>query len=57
MISEPRRQKIAAAARKRVLQSHTAEQRAQKLEEYYREAAGTGLTVGKHRTARIEAVA
>jgi spore maturation protein CgeB len=56
-ISEPKRQKIAAAARTRVLQSHTAEQRALKLEEYYREVLGSTVTAGKHRMARIEAVA
>jgi spore maturation protein CgeB len=38
-VSEPKRQKIALSARKRVLQSHTAEQRAKTLEECYTEAA------------------
>jgi spore maturation protein CgeB len=56
-ISEPTRQKILTAARKRVLQGHTAEQRALKLEEYYREVAASGPTAAKHRIARIEAVA
>ena len=39
-LPEARRRSIAAAARKRVLEAHTADHRAIELEQYYREAIG-----------------
>jgi spore maturation protein CgeB len=56
-LPEPKRQKIAIAARKRVLQSHTAERRAYVLEEYYSEAIRSWRQAGKRQLATIGAVA
>jgi spore maturation protein CgeB len=56
-LSEPKRQKIALAARNRVLQNHTAEQRAHALEEYYSEALRSRRQVGKRQLETVEAVA
>ncbi|HKG96604.1 MAG TPA: glycosyltransferase, partial [Pyrinomonadaceae bacterium] len=54
---EPKRQKIALAARKRVLQSHTAERRAHALEEYYSEVFRSRRHGGNRLLATVEAVA
>ncbi|HVY59616.1 MAG TPA: glycosyltransferase [Xanthobacteraceae bacterium] len=51
-VPEARRLDLAAAARKRVLQNHTANHRAAQLEAYYQEVLDDGLS-----QARIEAVA
>jgi spore maturation protein CgeB len=56
-LPESERQKIAAAARSHVLESHTAEMRAQALEEYYAEVAPTRHTVRRRDISRIGAVA
>jgi hypothetical protein len=51
-LSEEKRRDIAAAARRRLLRSHTPQHRAQQLENYYREAL-TGRPV----KTRLEVVA
>jgi len=56
-LSESQRHRIATAARTHVLESHTAERRAQALEEYYSEVARTRDAAPKHGIGRIEAVA
>jgi hypothetical protein len=58
-LPEERRRAIAAAARKRLLTSHTPEHRAKQLEEYYREVVALGerraRTEGARRTMELQA--
>jgi spore maturation protein CgeB len=55
--SESKRQKLALTARKRVLQNHTAEQRAHALEEYYSETLRSRRQIGKWQLTTVDAVA
>jgi spore maturation protein CgeB len=50
-LPEDRRRSIAAAARKRVLANHTAEQRARQLEQYYEEVAARNLVRVRNRSS------
>jgi spore maturation protein CgeB len=50
-LPEDRRLSIAAAARKRVLADHTAEQRARQLEQYYEEVAARNLVRVRNRSS------
>jgi spore maturation protein CgeB len=58
-LPEERRRAISAAARKRLLTSHTPEHRAKQLEEYYREVVAPGerraRTEGARRTMELQA--